>query len=133
MPCNAVATVRAQIKQQLIEALKGEPRALEAVKALITQLTGQQAELLSSFKTEARFAVGGRSVSISFATGRVVVSGGWDRARNEALAQQISQGISIVAGGLLQQRVKAALQRRGYQITDTTIAPNKAMVLSVEL
>ena len=31
MPCNAVATVRAQIKQQLMDALKGEPRALEAV------------------------------------------------------------------------------------------------------
>ncbi|HID87446.1 MAG TPA: hypothetical protein EYP55_08725 [Anaerolineae bacterium] len=133
MPCNAVATVRAQIKQGLMEALKREPKALEAIKALIIQLTGQRAELLGGSRTEARFVVGGRSVTINFVTGGVVVSGGWDRARNEVLAQQISQGLSIIAGGLLQQRVKAALQRRGYQITGTTIAPNRAMVLSVEL
>jgi hypothetical protein len=132
MPCNAVATARAQVGQESLSKLLTD----DVVRQVLADYLKRKYAHLNPREETAwsgvDFVVGNYRIHIQ--NGAVTVSGNWsgDSATCKMLADEITGFLTKAAGLLFQQKTRLAVASR-YTISEEQRAPNGALVLSVEL
>ena len=134
MPCNAVATARAQVGQESMAKLLTDDVVRQVLadylKRKYAHLNPRYEE--SMYRPGILFIVGNYRACVQ--NGVVTVSANWsgDEATCKTLADEITAFLTKVAGALFQQKTRLAVASR-YAIAEEQRAPNGALVLSVEL
>jgi hypothetical protein len=132
MPCNAIATARAQVSQgnlaklltdELISVVVFDYLRLKYPKRIVREKQEWSGVV---------FLMGDYRVHI--ASGVVSVTAGWsgDPMMCTDIANDLTAFLTKTAGLLFQKKTRQAIASR-YQITDEQRAHNGALVLSVEL
>lgn len=137
MPCNAVATARAQVSQEKLAALLTD----ELVSNVLYNYLKQKYSHLNPREQDTWLSKGVAFVIGNFRIyvecGRVSVSTLLGRTAEEQvavkhLADDVTAFLTKTAGLIFQQKTRLAVASR-YAISEEQRAPNGALVLSVEL
>lgn len=136
MPCNGVAVAKSQVPVSLAAYLKLTDR--ETVRQAMQQFLSRQfsdirpAPYGDGLIVGERFLVQttGGEVKVTALAARRRKS---DRARAAALAEEVTNLLTGLAGLSLQQSVARQVIAAGYQVERLQQAPNGALVLEVEL
>jgi phenylpyruvate tautomerase PptA (4-oxalocrotonate tautomerase family) len=132
MPCNAIATARAQVSQENLAALLTD----DVVRTFLTDYLKRRYPSLSQHEEKAwagvLFVVGNYRVHVN--EGRVTVTATWrgDEATCKTLASEITAVLTRAAGAIFQAKMTKAIRAR-YTVSESSFAQNGALVLSVEL
>lgn len=132
MPCNAVATARAQVSQEALAALLTD----DVVKSFLLDYLKRRYPSLNPREVEAwsgvHFVMSNYQIHID--SGRVIVSGlrNDDEITCKTLTDDITTFLTRVAGMLFQAQVQKAVKSR-YAVSESSFAPNGALVLTVNL
>lgn len=133
MPCNAIATARAQVNQEGLSKLLTDDVVRQVLAEYLKRKYGyMNPRLRESSWSGVDFIMGNYSIHIQ--NGAINVAAGWsgDQLTCDALAADITSFLTKVAGLLFQQKTRQAVASR-YAIGEEQSAPNGALVLSVEL
>jgi hypothetical protein len=132
MPCNAIATARAQVGQESMAKLLTD----DVVRQVLADYLKRKYAHLNPREETAWFGVdfvmGNYRIHIQ--DGAITVSGNWsgDSATCKTVADEITAFLTKAAGLLFQQKTRQAIASR-YTISDEQRAPNGSLVLNVEL
>lgn len=134
MPCNAIATARAQVTQETLRKLLTDKLVSNVVFEFLRR---KYANILPLREEKAwsgvDFTMG--SYRIHIQNGAVIVTAGWsggDSKTCKAIADAITGFLTKTAGIIFQSQVRHAVAMK-YGIQDEQRASNGALVLSVEL
>jgi len=136
MPCNAVATVRAQVAQETLLAELTPALTQELVQAYLRRAYPRlSCRALPAPADGCAFQVG--PLTLTLAGGRITASGatyGVETAEEmlRDLPTAVADLLTRAGGLLLQNRVRATLAAR-YGIESEQRAPNGAVVLHIDL
>ncbi len=136
MPCNAVATARAQVSQESLAKLLTDELISNVVYSYLKVKYPNLQPREESDLSGVDFIMVGYRVHIQ--NGAVTVTGGWtgdrdaDNAKCKLVANDITAFLAKTAGILFQRNARQAIASR-YAIGEEQRAPNGALVLSVEL
>lgn len=137
MPCNAIATARAQISQENLSKLLTD----DIVRRVLSDYLKRKYPHLNPREQDTWLSHGVSFVMGNFRVyieqGRVSVSTLLGRTQEERvavkkLADEITAFLTQAAGVLFQQKTRLAIISR-YVISETQSTSNGALVLSVEL
>jgi hypothetical protein len=134
MPCNAIATARAQVAQESLRKLLTD----ELVSVVVFDyLRLKYKDLIlreDATWSGVAFIMGG-TYRIHILNGAVRVNGGWSgeiTTACAAIAIDLTSFLTKTAGLIFQQKTRQAVASR-YAISEEQRSPNGALVLSVEL
>lgn len=127
MPCSSVATVSAKISQQLLNELLGSEPAKAAFKNWIKQTFPQANVMLADNGLSVSLPNG---VYININSLKIRVSG---RSGNlNEIRDKVKTFSESLAGLLVQQKIEIAIKKK-YQVTESTMARNGALVLKIKV
>lgn len=140
MPCNAVATARAEVaEQEIVKLLTPQVVAITLERYFNKHHPGRTFRLVGQGRSGCTFYVGdftvyvaGGQVTVDTAPGR---RGKQDAAQAEALAQEVRKELARAGGLLFQEQVRTAIkQRYGISaISSEQKSANGALVLNINI
>jgi hypothetical protein len=126
MPCDAIATIKADIKD--LEKLLTPENILNPLQQYCWQKFHTKPELSINKDTlQARLG----NILLIIKGSQITVSGA-DKASNNRIAQELAQFLKRLAGTLIQKRVLEAVRQKG-QINSATITSNRALVIKARI
>ena len=131
MPCDAVATVSAQIKREALNEILQSAQGKQALLNWIGQKVGVPATTVGEDATSLQIVCGQYYITLSGGTVQVSTSSQDVELLNN-LRDRLAAFVKSLAGILLQERVKRALASR-YPVVSDQVAANGARVFTVEV
>lgn len=125
MPCSSIATTSAQISQQLLNELLASEAAKQAFKSWILQHFPQANIMMVdnglsvSLKDGTYINISSQGIRVSGRSGNL----------NE-IRDKVKAFAESLAGLLVQRKIETAIKKK-YQVTESSVAKNGAMVLKI--